>query len=89
MEAFRGEVPSPGLREREWYAVRELWATVAIAIMWLAVLFDGVFGPDFTSTNGSGTTVIPSAVLLALFALFGTISVAHVGFRDRGSAGRS
>src|SRR5581483_2604136 len=89
MEALRGEVPSPGLREREWYAVRELWATVAIAIMWLAVLFDGVFGPDFTSTNGSGTTVIPSAVLLALFALFGTISVAHVGFRDRGSAGRS
>ena len=35
---------------RQWVAqlrVREMWAAVAIAFMWLAVLFDALFGPDF------------------------------------------
>jgi len=36
----------------------------------------------FTSSNGTST--IPSAVLVALFAVFGTITVAHRGFRRAG-----
>jgi len=36
----------------------------------------------FTSSNGTST--IPSAVLVALFAVFGTIAVAHRGFRRTG-----
>ena len=49
--------------------------------MWLAVLFDGVFGSDMVFTSSSGTTTIPSAVLVALFALIGTASVAKRSFR--------
>jgi hypothetical protein len=40
----------PAASERpRWYSqvlVREMWASLAIVSMWLAVLFDAVFGPD-------------------------------------------
>lgn len=63
----------------------ELWGAVAIASMWVAVLFVGVYGGDFTSVNaGSQTTTFPSAILVALFACIGTVSVAHRAFRRDG-----
>ena len=59
-----------------------MWASLAISVMWLAVLFDALFGPDFVSSNGAGTqtTSIPSAVFVALFAYLGTRVVARYGF---------
>jgi len=57
--------------------VPAFWGTVAIVAMWLAVLFDGVFGGDMVFSHPvNGTTMIPSAVLVALFAVIGTASVA-------------
>ena len=64
--------------------VREFWAALSIIAMWLAVLFVGVFGGDMVFSSSNGTSSIPSAVLVALFAVFGTISVAHRGFRRAG-----
>jgi hypothetical protein len=63
----------------------EIWASLAIAVMWLAVLCDAVWGPDFVSTSGSGasTTTIPSAIFVALFAYLGTRVVARYGYDDR------
>ncbi|QBR91574.1 hypothetical protein [Nocardioides euryhalodurans] len=57
--------------------VREMWATLAIIAMWVAVLFVGVYGGDatFQSVDSSSST-IPSGVLVALFAAIGTGSVA-------------
>jgi uncharacterized membrane protein len=57
--------------------VREMWATVAIVAMWVAVLLVGVYGGDatFHSVDSSSST-IPSGVLVALFAAIGTGSVA-------------
>lgn len=70
--------------KRSWPAqllVREMWAALAIAFIWLAVLFAAVFGPDIVSTDaGANTTTIPSAVAVALFALFATRVVAKYGF---------
>lgn len=61
-----------------------MWASVAISVIWLAVLFDAVFGPDFvSSTPGSSTTTIPSAILVALFAWLATIAIAKRAFHDR------
>jgi hypothetical protein len=53
--------------------------------MWLAVLFDAVWGPDFvSSTTGGSTTTIPSSIVVAVFAYLGTRVVARYGFgRDR------
>jgi len=67
----------------EFLRIPEMWASIAIVAMWLAVLFDAVYGPSIVSSNGAGTntTTVPSSIVLALFALLGTISVARHGFR--------
>ena len=57
------------------------WGALSIVTMWLAVLFDGIFGGDMifaSSTNG--TTTMPSAVVVALFAVIGTSVVAKHAF---------
>ena len=59
------------------------WATVSIVAMWLAVLFDGIFGGDMTFSNPPNVTTIPSAVLVGLFAVIGTSSVAKRVFGRR------
>ena len=58
-----------------------MWASLAIVAMWLAVLFDAVWGPDFvSSTSGGSTTTIPSSIVVAVFAYLGTRVVARCGF---------
>ncbi len=64
---------------------REVWASLAITVMWLAVLLDALFGPDMVFANtGMSTTTIPSAVVLAFFAYLGTRVVAKYGLGDDG-----
>jgi hypothetical protein len=69
--------------QRRWRELRipELWASLAIAVMWLAVLFDAIFGPDIVTTGAGGdSVVVPSAVALALFAFLSTWVVAKYGY---------
>jgi hypothetical protein len=61
--------------------VPAFWGVLAIVAMWLAVLFDGVFGGDMVFSSPPNVTTIPSAVLVALFAVIGTASVAKRVFR--------
>jgi hypothetical protein len=71
-----------------WIRLRQVWAGLAIVAMWLAVLFDGIYGKDIVSDGsnvGGGSTVIPSAVVIAVFACIGTIVVARHGFRPDAS----
>lgn len=66
----------------EFLKIPEMWASLAIGAMWLAVLFDAVYGPNFVSTTpGGSSTTIPSAIFVAFFAWLGTISVAKYGLR--------
>jgi hypothetical protein len=61
--------------------VPEMWASLAIVVMWLSVLFDAVFGPDIVTNGVAGdSSTVPSAVALALFAFLGTWVVAKHGF---------
>jgi hypothetical protein len=66
--------------------VPEMWASLAIVSMWLAVLFTAIFGPDIVSTSGGpsgSSSTVPSGVAVALFAFLGTWVVARHGFRQR------
>jgi hypothetical protein len=64
--------------------VREMWATVGIVSMWLAVLFVGVYGGEATFHSvDSSVAIIPSGVLVALFAAIGTGSIAKRVFGHR------
>jgi hypothetical protein len=67
----------------EFLRIRELWVSLAISAMWLAVVVAALFGPDFvTTTPGSTSTTIPSGVFVALFACLGSAAVARYGLRD-------
>ena len=64
------------------FLVPEMWASVTIIVMWLAVLFDAIYGPDIVSHGAGGdSATVPSAVVVALFAFLGTWVVAKYGFR--------
>jgi hypothetical protein len=61
--------------------VPEVWATLAIVVIWLAVLFAAVYGPNIESASAGGDhTTLPSAVPMALFAFFATWVVARYGY---------
>ena len=67
----------------EFLRIREMWASLAISMMWLAVVFDAVFGPSFVHTSSGGnSTTIPSAIFVALFAFLASAAVAKPGFRQ-------
>ena len=68
----------------EFLRIRDMWASLAISMTWLAVLVDAVYGPDFVSTNGAGTqsTTIPSAIFVAFFAFLATASIAKHALRQ-------
>lgn len=75
---------------REGIAARLLvpafWGALSIVAMWLAVLFDGIYGGDMIfASPANGTTTIPSAVAVALFAVIGTAAVAKRAFARRDS----
>jgi hypothetical protein len=68
--------------KRRWPSrliVPEMWASLAIAVMWLVVLFDALLGPDIVSNNATSATRVPSAIVVALFAYLGTRVVARYG----------
>ncbi len=87
MTAIPDETPAEP-RLVSWLANRDMWASLAITSMWLAVLFCSVFGPDIKSGNGVGDvgqhTAVPSGVAVALFATIASWAVAKHAFGRRG-----
>jgi hypothetical protein len=60
-----------------WLERTQFWGSVSIVIMWLAVLFDGVWGADIVGNDG---TRVPSVIIVALFACIATVGIARRAF---------
>jgi hypothetical protein len=62
---------------------RDVWPSLAITAMWVAVALDALFGPDIVTSSGAGTNTssVPSAVALAFFAFLANWAVAYYAFR--------
>ena len=72
--------------KRRWteLLVRETWVSLAISVIWLSVLFGAVYGPDIvTRSAGGDSSVVPSAVVVSVFAFLATWVVARYGLRDK------
>lgn len=81
LKATGAETPT---RRRLRLGTAELWPSAAIAVIWLVVLFDALYGPDMIFSNaGTNFTRIPSAVVVAFFAYLATRVVARFGFGER------
>lgn len=80
--------PSRVVQERSrWSSLRlipEMWASLAITAMWVAVFVSAIWGPDaqFNSNDGNSST-IPTAVFVAVFAFLGSWIVARYAFRQQ------
>ena len=88
MTSFSHDAPIRLPDRSSWTArilVPDLWAFLAITVMWLAVLFDAIFGPGITITNAETVqhVTVPSTFVLAPCAVLGTWAVARYGFGRR------
>ena len=72
--------PTAGHEKRpqwaEYLRIPEMWASLGISMMWLAVMIAAAFGPNFVGNDG---TTIPSGIFVAFFAWLASISVARYG----------
>ena len=82
--------PPTGTVSDRWWAVllraRDVWASLAIFAVWMAVAVASVWGPDaaFQSNDGNAST-IPSGIFVAFFACIATWAFAkHVFTRGDG-----
>jgi uncharacterized membrane protein len=73
--------PPTAVRRPAWLQYRDLWASLAISVMWLTVMIVSLWGPDIHADDVSGSnSTIPSGVVLGLFAVIGSWAVAKYGF---------
>ena len=87
MTVVLSQAPAQRVPWPRWL-VREVWASVAIAVMWVAVVITALSGPDVVINNAGGFTQIPSAVIVAFFVCLATRWVAKYGLGQRsGDAG--
>ena len=75
------EAPQERRNRFEGLELRHAYTAFAIASMWIAVLFTCVFGPDIVTSTVTDHAVVPSGVVVALFAFLATVPVAVFGFR--------
>jgi hypothetical protein len=76
--------PSALVRRPTWVEARDMWASLAIVSIWLAVLVTALFGPDIKTIDAAGAaSTVPSAIPVALFAVFATWPVAKYGLDSK------
>jgi hypothetical protein len=77
------EAPQERRTRFEVLELRHAYTAFAIAAIWIAVALTTVFAPDIESTTVTDHTIVPSGVVVALFAFLATVPVAVFGFRER------
>ena len=69
---------------RKW-----VWSSIAIASMWISVLFASVFGGDIVVESAVDRVTTPMGVVVAVCALVASIVAAAFGFRETGGETRA
>jgi hypothetical protein len=72
------------VEQHDWFDVlklRQVWASLAISMIWLAVMFSSIYSQTIVSNYGQST--VPSGVVVAFFATIATWIVARYGLKER------
>ena len=66
------------------FLASEMWASLAIGVIWLSVMFEAVYGPAIETRGVAGdSSSVPIAVVGTVFAFFATWVLARRAFRPR------
>jgi hypothetical protein len=68
------------------FLASEMWASLAISVIWLSVLFEAIYAPAIeTRSAGGDYSSVPTAVIGSLFAFLATWVLARHAFRGDGA----
>ena len=71
---------TPAKRFSDFLAT-EMWASLAISVIWLSVLFEAIYAPAIeTRSAGGDFSSVPTAVVGSLFAFLATWVLARHAF---------
>ena len=73
---------APARKHLSDFLASEMWASLAISVIWLSVMFEAVYGPSVeTRSAGGDFSSVPIAVVGTIFAFFATWVLARHAFR--------
>jgi hypothetical protein len=72
---------APGRKHISDFLASEMWASLAIGVIWLSVMFEAVYGPAIETRGVAGdSSSVPIAVVGTVFAFFATWVLARRAF---------
>jgi hypothetical protein len=73
---------APARKHLSDFLASEMWASLAISVIWLSVMFEAVYGPAIETRGVAGdSSSVPIAVVGTIFAFFATWVLARHAFR--------
>lgn len=63
-----------------WLYAKPLWGGLSIIVVWLAVLFVGVFGGSIVNASGGSSSSVPVVVVVAIVALITSWAIGRFAF---------
>ncbi|HWA52708.1 MAG TPA: hypothetical protein VG816_00910 [Solirubrobacterales bacterium] len=64
-----------------WLLRREFWGGITLVVVWLSVLFTGIFGGNIENADaGGGSSSVPVVVVVSIAALLATVSIGRWAF---------
>jgi hypothetical protein len=77
---------SPAKKDLADFLASEMWASLAISVIWLSVLFEAIYAPPIeTRSAGGDYSSVPTAVVGTLLAFLATWVLARHAFRHDGA----
>jgi hypothetical protein len=68
------------------FLASEMWASLAISVIWLSVLFEAIYAPAIETRSASGDySSVPTAIIGTIFAFLATWVLARHAFRRDGA----
>jgi|SRR6187551_2203894 hypothetical protein len=73
---------APAKKHFSEFLASQMWASLAISVIWLSVLFEAIYAPAIeTRSAGGDYSSVPTAIIGTIFAFLATWVLARHAFR--------